>query len=245
MLRDRGHDVIELPARRLVPTDAAAAWADGLERDFDWVVFVSPGAIDVALGALQRPWPARVGIAVVGPGSALALGRHPAIGSDVRVVRPESEPFDASALLRTPPFDAPVGLRVLVVRGESGRDDWIATLGRRGARVETLGLYRAVAAGIAPQASSELAGWAADGQAAVFAFTAADAVAHVDHVLGDGSARKWARAQPALSQHPRISEALRSVGWKHVIPIEPGDCGLIAGIESSLPQPPAASPART
>ena len=239
-LRERGHRVLELPARRLVPLDIAAGWARDLAAARDWVVFVSPGAVEMALAALDRPWPAEVGIAVVGPGSALALSRHPRIHPAVRIVRPAEAPFDAEALLRVPPFDAPGGLRILVVRGDVGRDDWLEALRRRGAQVEVCALYRSEPAEVAPQARATLARWAFERGTVVFAFTAVEAAGHVEALLGDPGDLAWARSQPALAQHPRIARALAELGWNHVVSVEPGYAGLLAGIESSTSEAPRA-----
>lgn len=240
VLREHGHRVLELPARRLVPQEAAAGWAQDLATRRDWVVFVSPGAVEMALSSLESPWPAEVGIAVVGPGSALALTRHPRIHPGVRIARPAEAPFDADALLRTPPFDAPEGLRILVIRGESGRDDWLEALRRRGAQVEVCALYRSEPAGIEPRSRATLALWARERDSVVFVFTAVEAAAHVEALLGGPGDLAWARAQPALAQHPRIARALADLGWAHVVPVEPGDAGLLAGIESSNAEPPRA-----
>ena len=239
-LRERGHRVLELPARRLVPLDGAAGWARGLAATRDWVVFVSPGAVEMALATLDGPWPGEVGIAVVGPGSALALARDPRIHPGVRIARPAGPPYDADSLLRTPPFDAPDGLRILVVRGEAGRDDWLDDLRRHGAQVEACALYRAVPAPVDPQARATLANWALERASAVFAFTAVDAAAHVEALLEGPGARAWAHSQPALAQHPRIARALVDLGWTHVVSVEPGYAGLLAGIESSAAEPPRA-----
>ncbi len=234
-LRERGHEVHVLPLRRLVSlarrAPVAAALASLAERD--WVVFVSPGAIEVAFQALPGAWPVAVGIAVIGPGSAQALAEYGIVDGDTRVVCPHSAPYDADALMRIAPFDQPGGLRILVLNGIRGRVDWIEALAGRGAQVERVPIYRSESVPLAPGGLAPLRAWARERLDAVFVFTNADVAREIDEALVRGRMKTWARAQSALAPHPRIVERLRELGWRAARLIEPGEQALLGAIESA------------
>ncbi len=235
----RGHEVLALGQRRLLRCEDApdpAALIDTIAAGYDWVVFVSPGAIGFALDELTEPgvrWPRTVGVAVVGPGSAQALAERGIAPPAVRLVLPRSAPYDAAALLASAPFDQPAGLRVLVVHGEGGRTDWHDTLRARGARVDCLRLYRSEEAAPDPLAVARLCEWAGEDAAVVFVFTTAQAVLDCQALLAARGLARWAHEQPALAVHPRILAVLGQCGWRAVTLVEPGEQALAAGIESA------------
>nr|WP_281381475.1 uroporphyrinogen-III synthase [Quisquiliibacterium transsilvanicum] len=237
-LRERGHEAIALPLRQLVRCADApepAALVDALNGRYDWVIFVSPGAIALGLGGAHGParrWPDSVGIAVVGPGSRQALAEAGLASPRIRIVAPERAPYDADALLASAPFSVPSGLAVLVVHGEQGRSDWLDELRARGARVDRLVLYRSEPVPPATATVELLRGWATGGAPATFVFTSVDGVRDCARLLATQSLARWACGQRALAVHPRIAAALSELGWQAVRLIEPGEPALLAGIES-------------
>ncbi|MEN9316222.1 MAG: hypothetical protein RIS35_2615 [Pseudomonadota bacterium] len=233
-LRAAGHAVLECPVRRLVAVEPSQAPDVEVLHRHDWVVFVSPGAVEFGLSGLTRTWPDGVGIAVIGPGTAASLARCPAIGPDARVIRPASAPYDAGALIALPEFRDPAGLRVLVLRGESGRDDWIDHLRALGADVEVRAVHRVESLPVNAAALERLGAWRVAGEPVVFVFTSVDAVTGLDAALSTNGSRAWAHGQRALAQHPRIVAALRTAGWRHAGLIEPGESGLLRAIESEV-----------
>jgi uroporphyrinogen-III synthase len=236
-LRERGHEVASLPMRRLVSMADEPEAVRALSRlaQFDWVVFVSPGAIDITLNAMiarAMEWPLATGIGLIGPGSAEALAQYPALPAGLRIVRPETAPFDADALLRCPPFEAPAGLNLLVLAGTLGRHDWLQTLRERGAHVQRLAVYRSESLNPDPAGLSTVTQWAHGGLPAVFSFTVLDAVERLDQVFEIRQITAWAHQQLALAPHPRIVDALRQRGWSRARLVEPGEHALVAAIES-------------
>lgn len=237
-LRGRGHEALALPSRRLVRCADApdpATLVDALAGGYDWVIFVSPGSVALALGGADGParrWPVSAGIAVVGPGSLQALAEAGLAPPKVRIAAPDSAPYDADALLAATPFSAPAGLAVLVVHGEQGRSDWLEELRVRGARVDSLVLYRSEPAPPEPSAVERLRNWAGAAAAVTFVFTSVGAARDCAKLLATESLSGWARGQLALAVHPRIEAALSELGWQAVRLIEPGEPALLAGIES-------------
>lgn len=114
-----------------------------LERlsTFDIAVFVSPNAVRrVVPDALDRgPWPRALRVAAIGASTARALK---ALGLPPNIV-PENR-FDSEALLESDALRAVVGLRVVIFRGDGGREHLATTLRSRGAEIIYAQAYRRV-----------------------------------------------------------------------------------------------------
>jgi uroporphyrinogen-III synthase len=116
------------------------AVAERLE-DYDWAVFISANAVDRALGSILalRDWPAATRIAVIGRRSAQSL-RNYGLSADLY----PSDRFDSEALLALPPMQQVAGQRVVIFRGDGGREYLAETLRERGAVVDYIEAYRRV-----------------------------------------------------------------------------------------------------
>lgn len=124
----------------LPPTDAAAARAQLAQlKQFHLAIFVSANAVTAALAmrASQGGWPPALAIAAVGQATARALTAH---GLHVAHVAPA--PYNSEALLSLPALQAVQGKRVLIIRGEGGRETLAETLRDRGAEVAYAECYR-------------------------------------------------------------------------------------------------------
>lgn len=100
----------------------------------DWLVFVSPNAVDYYPEPIAR----QAQIAVVGKATCQNLqAYHYSVD-----VTPSS--FSSDGLLQTAPFqqDSIQGQQVIIVKGQGGRQEWINTLKQRGAHVSELVCYR-------------------------------------------------------------------------------------------------------
>src|SRR5690606_11289333 len=98
--REHGHEALELPFLALEPL-VGASDGDSLRArlaDCDWVVFVSPTAVEVVADAIDARWPTGPAVAIVGPGSLAALASRGATAGR-RVLMPTGPVFDAAALL--------------------------------------------------------------------------------------------------------------------------------------------------
>lgn len=233
-LAERGHDVVALSFRRLVGMGESEPVREVFSRlrDFRWVVFVSPGAIEAASPALPARWPQEVGIAVIGPGSLQALREAGIDPLRVRCAVPPAPPYDADALIGLPAFASMRDGRVLVVAGDRGRTDWIDALAARGVGVERACVYRNAPCEPEAGAIERVRAWAGDSAPAVFVFTSVEAVAALGQLPAAGAWRDWALGQQALAPHPRIAHALLSAGWRNARVIEPGEQALCAALES-------------
>jgi uroporphyrinogen-III synthase len=165
----------------------------------------------------QEAWPAGTLAASTGPGTTQAL-RAAGVPA-AQIVEPAREPaqFDSEALWQRLRERDWTRARVLVVRGDGGRE-WLGEqLRDAGAQVEHVRSYRRVT----PHWSAEQQALAARALAApddaVWLLSSSQAVAKLRELLPHAS---WQRAQ-AWATHERIAEAARAAGFGTVRIVAP------------------------
>ena len=208
------------PAIAILPPDDPAPLAAAHARleHYDLVVFVSANAAEYGVPP-GRAWPPSLVALAPGPGTAEALAT---LG--VPDARFPATTFDSDGLLALPLLADLTGRRVLVLRGEGGREQLPAALAARGAAVDVVACYRR-----APPSS--LAGleaaFAAPGIDAV-TLTSSEGIDNLWTRLAADARAAW-RACPSFVPHPRIAAHARGLGLP-VVETAGGDAGLIAGL---------------
>ena len=197
--------------------------------NYQWLIFVSPTAAAEGLvalaagGTVPAAWPAGVAVAAVGRGTAAALSR----GGLAKVVVPEVG-ADSDALAALPGLQAVAiaGRRVLIVRGEGGRE-WLAdTLRGRGASVDVAECYRRTRPGADP---APLVARLVGGGVAGITVHSRGALDNLLALL-PAEAQAVVRATPLFASHPRIAEHARATGLQQVVVAGPGDDEMFKGI---------------
>jgi len=155
----------------------------------------------------------------VGRGSAKELERFGVTG----VIVPH-ERFDSEALLDLPELKDVTGQRVVIFRGEGGRELLGDTLSARGARLEYATCYRRVKPEL--DASCLLEAWA-HGKLHAVVVTSGEGLRNLFDMVGEAGQTLLQRT-PTLVPHPRIAAAARDLGLKNVIVGEPGDEKIVA-----------------
>jgi uroporphyrinogen-III synthase len=221
LIRDAGGLPFVFPAIEIKPPADPARLEEILGRlnQFDLAIFVSPTAVARAferLGA-SRSWPERLRAASVGQGSARALADR-----GIREVIAPSDQSDSEALLALPALQAVAGKRIVIFRGEGGRELMAQTLVQRGAIVEYAECYRRAKpqADIAPlllQHSRQ--------KFSAIVLTSRESLANLRDMLGDA----WDsfKPVPAFVPHERIAEAARNLGMHSVHVTSGGDAGTM------------------
>lgn len=140
-LRQAGAQVEALPLLETVPlpiTDEQRQWLMDLDR-YRWVFVVSPTAAELGLRHLEEfwpQWPLALDWLAVGESTARVLRE-----ALLQPIVPEEE--TSEGLLRLPVFNQlQSGDRMLVLRGEGGRNLVRDNLQNQGVRVDYLDLYR-------------------------------------------------------------------------------------------------------
>lgn len=215
-----GHPIL-FPLLEIEAADLTPALLQQLSRldGFDLAIFISPNAVHYGLAAIHRAGglPGQLRIATVGQGSARAL-RDAGI---VRVIAP-SERFDSEALLALPELQQVQGWRVMILRGDGGRELLGDTLKARGAQVEYAACYRRSK----PDANAASLLQAAPD---IVTVSSSEALRHLWDML-DEADKMHIAALPLFVPHARIAEAARQLGWRQVFETAGGDDGLLSGL---------------
>ena len=225
LIRDAGGRPILFPAIEIRGIDDPRPFLRIVDRldAFDLAVFVSPNAVEWALGLIsaRREFPPRLRVAAVGGGSARVLERF----GITNVTVPEGR-SDTEALVELPELAAMRGKRVVIFRGAGGRELLGATLRERGAEVEYAECYRRGKPVL--DAAPLLKIWARRGVDAVTA-TSSEGLGNFAEMIGaEGRARLT--ETPLFVPHPRIAEAASALAVRRVIVTGPGDEGMLTGL---------------
>jgi uroporphyrinogen III methyltransferase/synthase len=265
-LHDAGIATVEFPLIEIAPADDEAPLHTALASlaKFALVVFVSPNAVDYAFARHDAIWPHALPVGVVGPGSVAALAQHGVAAPAYRVISPgasaddnDGARFDSEALyaaleasLGENAFD---GKRVLIVRGDGGRE-WLADrLREAGAEVETVAAYRRLvpepSIGAWSRIHSLLSG-ESDARHA-WLVTSSEGVRNLGELAQDhltvGEQAQLKRAM-FVAPHPRIAETARGLGFDSITVSGAGDeriaRTLLSLAASSEVQPVQSNPAQ-
>ncbi len=226
LLAAEGGDPIFFPTLEIVPPSDPEAMRQALTRahEYDWLVFVSPTAVDRSwptLKAVHAGWPGVVRVAGVGPGTVRAL-----LQSGAHEVLSPVHGGDSEHLLESPPLQDMRGQRVLIVRGEGGRPLLGDTLRQRGARVDYAQCYRRRRPDTDP--APVLERWRAGGIQAV-ACTSAEILANLIALIG-AAGHALLAATPLFVPHARIASAAHAHGLTRVHTTAAGDAGILQGL---------------
>jgi uroporphyrinogen-III synthase len=221
LVRESGGEPVCVPAIEILPlADPAAfhALADRLAQ-FDLAIFISRNAVRRALDLLAgRPWPAGLKVASVGQGSRAELEKR----GFANVIAPAAQ-SDSEALLALPALAAVRGSRIVIFRGEGGRELLGRELAARGASVEHAACYRRVA----PEAAAMRSAWAGGMDAVTV--SSAEGLANLFAMLGKDAARRLSGI-PLFVPHPRVAGEAQRRGLARAIVAGPGDAEMAAAL---------------
>ena len=221
-LVEAGARPFSFPALAIFPvttTELRAIFAD--LDGFDLAIFVSPTAVEQGLAALGRTWPAAVAAAGIGAGTAQALFR----AGVARVIAPPTG-ADSEHLLALPDLQHMTGKRVLIVRGEGGRELIAEALAARGAEITHAVCYRRGRPDADP---APLHAALATGALQAVTILSSETLDHL-LVLAGPSGRNALLALPLFAPHPRVAAHARSLGFVEAIATGHGEDGLVAGL---------------
>jgi len=233
-LRARGIAAESVPLIEIAPGDDAAALAARWSElaSCRLVVFVSANAVLHFFAA--RPaaiaWPEGLDAAAPGSGTAEALRAAGRPAASIVTPAVDAAQFDSEALWARLRGRDWRGARVLVVRGDGGRD-WLGErLREAGAQVDAVSAYRRLAPAFtgAERARVEALADEAD---VVWLFSSSEAIGNLERALG---AARWHGAR-AIATHPRIAARARALGFGRVIEAGPGIDAVVACIQSIQP----------
>lgn len=222
-----GGDPILFPTIEIQPIENPAALNALLDRldDFQIAIFVSANAVDSSLPLLlqRRRDFSKLRFSAVGAATKSALE-----GFGITGVIAPTRRHDSEALLALPELQAVAGKRLVIFRGESGREVIAETLRGRGAEVEYAACYRR----IRPHrdASALAARWQAGDVHAVSAMSVESISNLMDMV--DEPTRKLLAVTPVFVPHPRIAQDAQKLGLTNVLVTGQSNGALIESLST-------------
>ncbi len=207
------------PLLEIMPVEHSAPLREQISRlqAVDLVIFISPNAVQYGMAAIAASGlPAGLKIATIGPGSAKAL--H-ALGINQVIV--PLEKFDSEGLLLMPQLQQIAGWRVMIFRGDGGRELLGDVLKDRGAVVEYVTCYH-----------RSMRQWDAGEllNADLLTVTSSEALGYLQQMTDEQTALAVMHAKPLFVPHMRIAGLARQQGWLQIFLTEGGDEGLLSGL---------------
>ena len=230
-----GRTAVVLPLLDIEPLADTAPLRAALARldDYALVAFVSPNAIDFAFAHIGQ-WPASVPIAVVGEGSRMALARH-GVTPDRFTIHCPPDCADSEHLVASLDTGALAGRRVLIVRGESGRELLGDALRAAGAEVTAVAAYRRRVPALTDALAAQLRAlldrpndWV------VTSSEALRGLAALVRSLGSAAYVDKMQQQQFIVPHARIEQTARELGLPRVTLAGQGDEGIFAALQSRV-----------
>lgn len=229
-----GRDAVVFPLLDILPLPDQSR-LQAVLRDignYAMVAFVSPNAIDAAFAHI-RQWPAHVALAVVGEGSKAALAQH-GLSADNAAIFSPVDPLrtDSQTLLEALDLASLRGKRVLIIRGESGRELLADALRGNGIEVDQVAAYRRVAPVLDDGKREQLRHLLDAG--ADWVITSSEALRILMDMVrdtGGEAAVVKMQHQRLVVPHVRIAETARSLGFIDVVQTGSGDEPLLAALQ--------------
>lgn len=111
-------------------------------HQYDIIIFISPNAVEHGLNHIQAitKLPETTLLATIGQGSANSLNAK--LGKQADIVPKEN--FNSEGLLATDNLQNVSNQRILIIRGNGGREHLKQTLQQRGAKVDYLNVYQRI-----------------------------------------------------------------------------------------------------
>jgi len=224
LIEDAGGRALRYPAIEIQASGSPALEAIIAALDaFDVAIFISRNAVEHGLACVRdrRPWPGGLAVAAVGAGTRRALESEGIAG----VIAPEG-PADSEALVEQPLLKFVTGRRVVIFRGEGGRELLASGLRERGATVDYAECYRRVrpATDVQPLVAEWMRG-------AVHAVTVSSGESLANFVALLGTAgHRFLAGTPLFVPHARVGDEARRLGVGPVQLAGPSDEEMLAAL---------------
>ena len=212
LLQAAGYTVFHQPLLELEPlprlTPEQRRRVSELDR-YRHVIFVSGNAVRFGLARIADQWPrlpAGITWYAVGETTARLLRE-----SGLDAVAPAGE-MSSEGLLAMPGLQDVSGQRVLIVKGEGGREALQAELARRGARVDTLACYRRRCPLLPPgELARRLERWAVE----AVLISSGEGLANLLTLLSEEETTKF-RAMRLVVPSARVENLARDAGFSRI-----------------------------
>ena len=231
LIEEEGGITHRFPVLEIAPPADDGPLTAVIERldQFDIAIFVSINAVEWAMRAIQRRHrlPSSLRLAVIGPSTARALE---AFDRTPDLMPPP--PYNSESLLALPEMERIAGKRIVIFRGEGGREHLATTLRERGATVEYGEAYRRIRPDHDP--APLLRSWR-DGDIQVVTATSNEALLNLVEMVGE-EGRRYLLETPLVVVSERNAALARELGFtfEPMVAQEAGDAAMAAAIADGV-----------
>lgn len=227
-LETKGAEVLHFPTIEILPAIRSTDLETRLRllECYHYAIFISPNAVDYAADYLDfGTLPPKLKLAAIGPGTARALAAHGR--------KPDMLPHDGAnseALLKLKALHAVDRKRILIVRGQGGRELLAETLEERGADVDYAEVYRRAV----PRADhAEVGRWLRGSRVDAVVVTSRESLLNLDHMLSPGLT-PYLRASQLLVSSARVLKVASAMGMRRrpVVAADASDRALVHALVS-------------
>ncbi|HEX9810487.1 MAG TPA: uroporphyrinogen-III synthase [Burkholderiales bacterium] len=229
LIEAAGGVAVRFPTIDIVPPDDPGPLLAVLDRlaDYDLAIFISPNAVEQTfswLRAAKREWPKRLPIACVGRATAATVENR-----GLNATTP-TERFDSEALLGLPLLQNVDQKKVVIFRGDGGRELLGSTLALRGAVVSYAESYRRVR----PRTDVEtlIDAWRR-GEIQIVTITSTEGLRNLHEMLGE-TGRSWLYDTPLVVLSQAQAAACRELGCTQNVSIatEASDEAILEAVKT-------------
>ena len=237
-LRSLGFEAYALPLIAIEPvadTSKLQQLAASL-TDQDMIIFVSPNAVQQFIQAASSEvwaWPhdTQVQVGGVGPGTVQALRDSGLASEQITAPSIQERQFDSEALWKILANQAWSGRRIMIVRGDGGRN-WLAEqFQAAGAQVSFVQAYTRTLPLWSPFHRHLVQQAMAIPSDHLWFFSSSQSLDHLSQLCPQGQA-VWPCSR-ALVTHPRISEHARKSGFGNILLSPPDLYSMVTCIQSA------------
>ncbi len=233
LIEEEGGQAIAFPVLEIQDLQDNSAVMRLVERldEFDIAIFISANAVVKTMDLVlpHRDWPSHLQTAVVGTRTADALEEY---GITVDIC-PE-EKFNSEALLGLPQMCAIKNKKIVIFRGEGGRELLADTLRQRGADIEYAEVYRrSKPADIPGHTALNLADLLLTGKINIIVVTSNEGLRNLWELAG-ATGQEVLTHMPLAAMSARIAATAQELGVKYPASVAPqaNDEGLLAAIKA-------------
>jgi uroporphyrinogen-III synthase len=211
LIAEQGGIAVRFPTLAIVECDDLLAIQNTLTQlnGFQWLIFISANAVNFALKANDGKIPhSKVRqIAAIGKATANALAM-----AGVPVDLHPEQPYNSEALLAMPPLQQVQGQKILIVRGEGGREELADTLHQRGADIHYLNVYKRI---IPSTSNTDVVNLLEQNKLDVITVTSAEILQNLLIMLSEAYHRQLF-SLPLVVVSDRIKQLATELGFKRI-----------------------------
>ena len=227
LLEQAGWQALLFPTIEIQPSPASALLEQLPRRihDYDIALFVSRNAVDFTFKYLQPgDIPASLQLGVIGKGSWQSLQQH---GVESSIIPADS--FNSEGLLASAALQQVAGKRIIILRGQQGRNLLGDTLSARGATVDYQEVYRRC---LPDYPAHHLEQLTRKNFPQLAIFTSAEGVQNTMQIVSATMAQRL-RQIPWLLISERMRETARDLGHNAtiIIAVSASDEGIVEAIK--------------